>query len=101
LHFLRFKHIESKGYKATAKLIEDLDSYLYVIEYKDIDRQVQIRYSSDFPYVIESWKETYADGWGSNPPALTTEGKLMKTVRSDYWTKNSNTDSLLRRELGL
>lgn len=101
MHFLRFKHIKAKTYRATCTKRTEGDKFVYTVDYKELDRKLEIRFDVNFPFQIQSWTETYADGWGENPPVLTTTGTLIKSIRSDYWSKNSNADSLLRQELGL
>ncbi|MGB3608106.1 MAG: septum formation inhibitor Maf, partial [Psychroserpens sp.] len=58
-------------------------------------------YNTNFPYEILSWEETYNDGYGSNAARLTTKATRLKTIKSPYWNKNSNTDENLRETLKL
>jgi hypothetical protein len=101
MHFLRFKHIKAKAYTANCTKRIEANEIVYTVDYKEIERKLEIRFSANFPYQIQSWTETYPDGWGENATVLTTTGTLLKSIRSDYWSKNSNADSLRRRELGL
>lgn len=100
--YLRMAHIELKAYScelSTSTIDENTNSY--TINFPELDRSTTIKYSSDFPHKILSWEETYYDGYGSKRKKLTTKGTLIKTIKSVYWTKNSNADADLRKELGL
>nr|WP_321244634.1 septum formation inhibitor Maf [uncultured Psychroserpens sp.] len=97
LEFLRLKHIETKPY--FAKAINNQGQY--IINYYKLDRRLTINYNPEFPYDITSWEETYKDGYGANAKTLTTKGTLLKTIKSPYWSKNSNADENLRKTLQL
>ena len=99
--FIRLKHIEMKAYKANASLVNNGDESLYTIEYPELDRSLSITFSSAFPYEIQAWEETFKSGFGPKATMLTTKAKKIKTIKSSYWTKNSNSDEGLREELGL
>ena len=73
----------------------------YKIEYPELDRTLIINYETSFPHKILSWEETYVSGWGKKAKKLTTTASLIKSIRTDYWSKHSNKDSQLRTELGL
>jgi hypothetical protein len=73
----------------------------YIVSYPELKRTLSIVYENEFPFQILSWEETYPDGFNKNPKILTTSGKLLKTIKSDYWNKNSNSDSKMRKELDL
>lgn len=95
--FTRMKHIPLKAYQA----IGTLTATSYTLEYPKIARTLVINFSEAFPYTIESWEDTYVDGYGANGKALTTKATRIKTIKSAYWGKNSNADAGLRNELGL
>lgn len=95
--FTRMKHIPLKAYKAKGTLTPTS----YTLEYPEIARTLVINFSEAFPYTIESWEDTYVDGYGANGKALTTKATRIKTIKSAYWSKNSNADAELRSELGL
>lgn len=95
--FIRLKHIELKSYKAQAELTQNS----YKIVYPDLNRTLTIHFNSNFPYNISGWEETYEDGFGANSKVLTTRATRLKTMTSAYWSKNSNADEVLRRELEL
>lgn len=95
LEFLRLKHVPIKEFSATAKLTDSI----YTLFYPDLNRILEINFNSQFPYTIESFKETYPDG--SNGELLTTTAQRINTILEPYWQKNKNEDSYLRTQLGL
>jgi len=96
--YIRFSHIEPKAYDCKVSKSKDGEISLF---YPELDRTLTIRYDPSFPYIIQSWSEVYMDGFGNGRKKLETTGKLIKTIRSDYWNRNSNADEVLRKELGL
>ncbi len=100
--YLRLLHKEAKGYACSVKTIENKDGSSEVqVSYPELDRNLNIRYSTDFPHSIESWTESYIDGWGEDAKRLETKGVKMKSIRSKYWEKHDNSDEGMRTELGL
>ena len=100
--YIRLTHVETKAYSCNAKVIDNNNgTKCYVVTYPDLDRELSITYEASFPHKIKSWEESYMDGYGSNRKKLTTSGQAIKTIKSDYWNKNKNTDATLRTELGL
>lgn len=97
MEYIRLKHIELKAYNAEASISEGI----YTINYPELDRTLTIRFNSQFPYDILGWEETYKDGYGANAKTLTTKATPLKTIKSAYWTKNSNADEGLRETLQL
>lgn len=102
LFYVRLMHKELKAYKAEIEKIE-LENNLteYRIFYPELERELKIRYKSIFPFNIEGWEETYVSGWGEKAQKLTTKATKNKFVKIDHWNKNTKSDSLLRKELGL
>ena len=103
--FLRFKHRPTQVEKAQAMQMEvELEDgrrlKKYRLEYLDFDRVLEIVYEGSFPYTIESWTETMQSGFGSSKMMKTTATRTH-TIKSPYWSKNSVSDSSLRKELGL
>jgi hypothetical protein len=100
--YLRLMHKELKGYscKLSKKKLSD-STTSYTLSYPELDRVLSIIYETTFPYRILSWEESYSSGWGVKKQKLKTEGKIIKTIKSDYWNKNGNSNSNLRKELGL
>jgi hypothetical protein len=100
--YLRLEHKEAKAYKCLISK-SNLDSNLitYNMNYPDLERKLQINFEKNFPFKIISWEETYLNGFGPNKKLLTTRAEKINTLKVDYWTKNSNPDSVFRKELGL
>lgn len=102
LDYIRLQHKELKAYDcvlSSKKINETVTSYK--ITYPDLDRSLVIEYEVNFPYKIVSWEETRDSGWGKNKMKLVTSATLIKTIKTDYWNKNSNKDAVLRTQLGL
>lgn len=103
---LRLQHKEFRIYHAEAAKGEvrtpagDHQS-TYELNYTDLDRKVVIYYDGSFPHQIRGWEETYKDGFGDKARTLTTSARLTNTVMLDYWTRNSEADSIHRQQLGL
>lgn len=93
--FSMMKHAELKIYLAKGTLT----SSSYTLVYPELERTIKINFSATFPHTIESWEETYPDGRGGQK--LTTRATKIKTIKSAYWSKNSNADASLRKNLGL
>jgi len=100
--YLRLLHKELKSYTCEMEVTK-LDAQLnnYSLKFLEIDGQVDIQFEASFPHKIISWKESYSSGFGSKKQRLETSGQLIKSIKSDYWNKNSNADGGLRDTLGL
>ena len=100
--FMRMMHIDVKAYECMASLEKsDSNTWVYKLDYPELDRDLEIHFSSNFPYKIQSWNETFKDGFGPNKKVLTTKATLINSIMSPYWSKHSNADLGLRKELGL
>lgn len=97
LEYIRLKHIEFKAYDAKA----ELKNGTYIITYPDLGRTLRINFNTQFPYTISGWEESFKDGFGINATTLTTKATKLKTIKSAYWSKNSNADENLRETLQL
>ncbi|WP_299117323.1 septum formation inhibitor Maf [uncultured Winogradskyella sp.] len=97
LEYMRLKHGTFKAYDAKAELKDNT----YTLFYPDLNRTIKINFNQEFPYDILSWEETFRDGYGPNAKLLTTKATKIKTIKSAYWGKNSNSDEGLRDTLGL
>ncbi|MGJ8593157.1 MAG: septum formation inhibitor Maf [Aquaticitalea sp.] len=95
--FMRLRHIPFKAYEASATLQDSS----YTLNYPELDRSLTIHFNPDFPFDIEAWEETYISGFGNASKELTTKATKLKTIKSDYWNKNSNLDLDLRKTLEL
>ena len=100
--YMRLKHVKTKAYPVKAELFyHHDDTSLYTLTYPDLGRKIAITFQTDFPHLIESWTETYSSGFGANAKTMTTTATRSKTIRSDYWSRNANADTVLRDSLGL
>ncbi|MEP4534210.1 MAG: hypothetical protein ABJ004_14055 [Cyclobacteriaceae bacterium] len=100
--FLRLSHNDIKAYNCDLNLHKKNDSLsTYQISYPELERNLKITFESAFPFKIAGWEDTYYSGWGENRKKLTTSATAIKTIRSQYWSKNSNADARMREELGL
>lgn len=95
--YSRLKHIPLKAYTARASHEEGS----YRLEYPELKRTLVINYSPEFPYIINSWEETFKSGWGPKAKEITTTATKINTIKSAYWGKNDNKDESLRADLGL
>ena len=75
------------------------DAMVYKINYPEIERTLSIFYEKAFPHKIYGWIDKHKSGFGDNTKQLKTTAWLRETVRTDYWNKNSLTDSTWRKRL--
>tara|TARA_R100001369_G_scaffold24665_2_gene45217 strand:+ start:66069 stop:67010 length:942 start_codon:yes stop_codon:yes gene_type:complete len=97
IEYIRLKHIDIKSYNATA----NLKNGLYTLTYTDLNRTLKINFNPNFPFDIIGWEETIVSGYGSNSKTLTTKATKLESIKSAYWSKNSNGDEALREKLKL
>lgn len=95
LEYTRMQHVEIKAYKGEARLFENT----YTLYYPDLERKIAITFQPEFPYTILSWEENFKSGFGNDAKMLTTKATRLKTIKSSYWNKNKNADSILRKTL--
>lgn len=102
LMYLRFSHIEIKPYQAVVSLSNGKSGEdVLVVNYPELERTLEITFNKTFPFEIEGWKETYPSGWGDDRKMLTTTAEVSNRIKSDYWNKNANRDSVMRQKLSL
>ncbi|WP_036158122.1 hypothetical protein [Maribacter forsetii] len=101
LEFIRTTHEEFKTYKAITSLTEVDGMNTYEISYPELERTLKINFKNKFPYLIESWTDTFHDGFGDNKKALTSKGTRINRITTPYWQQKSNKDLSLRDSLGL
>ena len=101
MEFIRLSHSVLKSYRATVSLVKNTDLSTYKISYPELNRILEINFTSTFPYTIESWSDTFKDGYGPKAKMLTSIGTKLKSIKSPYWQKNSNAFLPLRDSLGL
>jgi hypothetical protein len=99
--YLRFSHVEMKAYDADLSIQKLDDQWVYSLEFPELERFVKIRFNPNLPFNILGWEETYASGWGENKKTLTSSAKALVSVKSDYWKRNTNMDSVWRQQLML
>jgi len=92
--YFRMSHQKMTAHPAIAHLVKGDSISTYTLSFPDLKREVKIYFSSNFPYTIERWEETHANG-------LTTTAKKMKRLKTAYWGQNSNAHLRLRDSLGL
>ena len=108
LTFSRLRHVKNEVQKATTNLVDLMDESLsrgelqaYSVDYKDLERQLTIKFEKAFPHRIVAWEETTSSGFGRKAKSLTTLAVRTHSVQNDYWTKHSLVDSTYRKQLGL
>ncbi|SHG35031.1 septum formation inhibitor Maf [Flagellimonas flava] len=101
LEFSRLRHKALKAYNAVAKLSQDGALSSYTLTYPELERTLQITFTTSFPHSIESWSETFKSGFGPSAKQLTTKATRLKSIKTAYWGQNSNKDVILRDSLGL
>ncbi|WP_324027618.1 septum formation inhibitor Maf [Maribacter sp. BPC-D8] len=101
LEFIRTTHEEFKAYKAITSLTEKDGMNTYEINYPQLERTLKIMFENKFPYVIESWTDTFHDGFGDNKKVLTSKATRINRITTPYWQQKSNKDLSLRDSLGL
>jgi len=87
LEYIRLKHKKLRAYSASA----ELKNNNYTVTFPELNRTLSINFTETFPHSIESWEETIK--------GLTTKATKLKTIKSPYWSKNSNKDEVLRKTL--
>lgn len=98
----RFKHQDLKPEICNITKVADKEGVVsYNLLYTQINRKVSITYKTTFPYEILGWTETFVSGFGDDAKEMTTTATKIKTIKSAYWTQNHNSDSTLRKELGI
>ncbi|WP_418262730.1 septum formation inhibitor Maf [Flavobacterium faecale] len=101
LFYMRLAHKDLKIYRCEVSKKIDKQMITYSMKYPELRRNLDITFENKFPYKILSWSESYPDGYNNDAEILTTSGTLKKTIKIDYWNKNSNADLELRKDLGL
>ncbi len=101
LEFFRVRHSPVQAMKATAsiKTIDGISNYS--IDYGAEGRKLIIHFTEAFPHTIESWSEESRSGYGANAKTLTSKGTKIKSIKTPYWSQNSNKFGFLRDSLGI
>ncbi len=102
LIFSRLKHQEIKPVKAEASLVKlNKDETKYSVTYGKGEREVTVVFSGEFPHTINSWTESYKSGFGPGSKQLVTKATRHRSIKLDYWNKNTPLDENLRSKLGI
>ncbi|PHR23626.1 MAG: septum formation inhibitor Maf [Fluviicola sp.] len=97
----RLLHLEYIPYSCNISLKDEGSSSFCTLEYPELDRTLTIEFEQAHPHKIIGWTEKNYSGFGSKRKQLTTTATRMKSINSDYWSKNSLSDSTYRKELNL
>lgn len=92
--YFRMSHKKIEAHEASASVTVGDSISNYEVMYPSLKRKLKIYFSSSFPYTIERWEETNANG-------LVTSSEKMKRIKTAYWSQNSTTFERLRDTLGL
>jgi hypothetical protein len=99
-------HVECKAYSAEASIVpyagmefigEGLQKYH--LRYPELDRDLEIVFQPQKPYLIEGWIESYPSLF--DKVKRSTIAKRTKTLHIAYWRNNSLADRKIREELGV
>ncbi|MBU2973306.1 septum formation inhibitor Maf [Zobellia sp. B3R18] len=101
MEFIRLSHKELKAYKSTASLSDANGISTYKITYPELERTLEINFTTAFPHSIESWTDTFVSGFGKNAKSMTSTATKIKTLKTPYWQQNGNKHLSLRDSLGL
>lgn len=101
LEFLRLSHQKIKAYNANAQLSSKDGLTTYSISYPELERNLLVKFTTDFPYSIESWTEEFKSGFGADAKRMTTSATKIKSLKTAYWQQNDNNNLILRDSLGL
>ncbi len=97
LFFSRLLHQPLSPVRAEGKRETKDGQSTYSIAMPSLGRTLAISFQSTFPYGITGWEETFQE----RGQRVTTTARLKKTLRTDYWAKNSNAFLPLRDSLAL
>ncbi len=97
LFFSRLLHEPLRPVAVSAKLETHGQESTYTITMPSFERSLAISFQSTFPYAITGWEEAFQE----RGQRVSTTARLKKTIRTDYWAKNSNAFLPLRDSLAL
>lgn len=97
MFFSRLLHVRQTAHQAIGTRTENEDTVHYELRIKDLERTLVIRFRKEFPHNILGWEETF----GERGQIQKTTATLLKSIKTDYWTKNKNEHLPLRDSLGL
>jgi hypothetical protein len=94
--YFRLMHKPVKAYQARLDQTKKSDTLITTLNYQNLDRILKIYQEQKFPFTILKWEELENE----NDQNI-TQAILQKTMRIDYWNKNSNKYLYLRDSLNL
>lgn len=92
--YIRLRHKPLQVENATISMGIQPNESVMTLQYKDIPRQLIVRFESDFPHKILSWEEN-VEG------KLMSKGVLKACVLSPYWMQNGHAFDSMRDSLKL
>lgn len=101
LEYFRVQHQPVQAYEAEASIRSEGALTTYQLEYKNTSRKLTITFSSAFPFEIEGWEEEFKSGFGPNAKTLVSKGTKLSSLKTPYWSQNSNAYIGLRDSLQL
>lgn len=96
--YLRLSHKPLEPVKANFDLRNENGVNNLVIDMPSLNRKLSIRFEQTFPYRILGWEDTYP---GIDGKILTTTAVKKKELIVDYWRTHTNSDRVLREQLGI
>ena len=91
LEYLSLKHKSVQSYHATGILTDNK----YSLFYPKLNRKLIITFNTSFPYEILKWEEHFR----ADDEQFITKAIKKKSIKSPYWQKNKNKDSIWRKTL--
>lgn len=93
LEYLSLKHKNYQAYNASGVLMNNE----YRLFYPELNRKLIITFNTNFPYEILEWEEHFQ----ADQEQFISKAVKKKTIKSPYWQKNKNKDSIWRKTLQL
>ncbi|MCY4047108.1 MAG: hypothetical protein OXF42_03235 [Candidatus Dadabacteria bacterium] len=73
----------------------------YSLAFPRTQRVFEMDFETAFPHRIVSWREEYESGRGDGAKRIETLATVKKSLRTDYWARNSPPDAAMRKQLGI
>lgn len=94
LLFGRFAHEDLAVVEAVGSIEKRGDRAVYLVDYVELDRRLEIEFEPRFPFYIQSWRESGRGG-------VTTAKRVGGMGQVEYWRLNKPENAELRETLGL
>jgi len=95
---LRLLHLVPESVDASLSWAETNKTRTLTVNYENAMKfETVITYSKEFPYVIQSWSESFSKGGKRH----TSSAKLKTVQMLPYWSMNSSRFDKVRKEIGL